>query len=320
MRPMRHLADLLAAVPLPALPRPAGPATPSGPSGAPGAPRPPGRDGVGDGGLVHDLAADLPAGHLHVWGGPPGAGKTAFLLSLLHAAAGRGRGVVYATYDLHPASLALRLLAMTAGIDRALLPDSGAVEGAGTPARPLPADALARAHAARADLARLPFDFLAARGFGVRSIRDRLVRLPFRAGVLAVDYLQGVVRTPGTEAGRVLQDLADLASQLHLAVVCAVRAGEVAGDPPEELGLARPPAHAGRGLLGDAIAAPPIVADRVGWIARAAQGTSCRAEVLRSRYGDRPTVPLRFDEATGGVARAEDAAADDPDGGALRGA
>src|SRR5688572_24419799 len=53
---MQHLGDLLAALPLPA----AGTAV-----------TPPSAETA----LVHDLGADLPAGHLHVWGGPSGAGK-----------------------------------------------------------------------------------------------------------------------------------------------------------------------------------------------------------------------------------------------------
>src|SRR5881392_2034739 len=62
------------------------------------------------------LGADLPAGHVHLWSGPPGAGKTAFLLGLLHDAARHGRPVVFATYDLPASTLALRLLAMASGV------------------------------------------------------------------------------------------------------------------------------------------------------------------------------------------------------------
>ena len=34
---------------------------------------------------VHALGAALPQGHLHVWSGEPGAGKTAFLAELAHS-------------------------------------------------------------------------------------------------------------------------------------------------------------------------------------------------------------------------------------------
>jgi hypothetical protein len=65
---------------------------------------------------AHLLSAELPQGHLHVWSGPPGAGKTAFLLGLLREAARRGRGALLATYDLSAPALALRMLAMDTGV------------------------------------------------------------------------------------------------------------------------------------------------------------------------------------------------------------
>src|SRR5438094_10323164 len=65
---------------------------------------------------AHLLGGELPQGHLHVWSGPPGGGKTAFLLGLLLDAARRGRGSCLATYDLPAATLALRALAMESGV------------------------------------------------------------------------------------------------------------------------------------------------------------------------------------------------------------
>ena len=58
-------------------------------------------------------------------------------------------------------------------------------------------DALRAAHC-RIRLSRLPFSILEARGFSVSSLEDRLVRMPYRAEVLAVDYLQAVIRKDGT--------------------------------------------------------------------------------------------------------------------------
>ena len=251
---MQHLGDLLATLPLPA----AGTAV-----------TPPSAETA----LVHDLGADLPAGHLHVWGGPSGAGKTSFLLALLHAAAAQGRRVVYATYDLPAETLALRLLAMLAGVD------AGAVaQGTLTP------DEAQRAAAVRAAVGTVPFQLLPARGLSVASLEDRLVRMPFRAEVLAVDFLQAVVREANTDPGRALRDLSALATRLHVAVVCAVRPGD--GAPGE--------AAAFSGVGTEA-------ADRVGWIAPADGSGMRRAEILRNRYGARPAVPLTLDPCSGAL-------------------
>lgn len=250
---MLHLADLLAALPLPAA---------HGSSAAPPA----------ETALVHELGAGLPAGHLHIWGGPAGAGKTAFLLALLHGAAAQGRRVVYASYDLPVETLALRLLAMLACVDAQAL-------ARGTLA---PEDA-ARAACVRAALAAVPFQLLPARGLSAVSLEDRLVRMPFRAEVLAVDFLQAVVREPNTDPGRALRDLAALATRLHVAVVCAVRS-EGAAETSSDLGA----------LDVEAVA-------RVGWIAPAGGSGARRAEVLRNRYGARTAVGLTLDPSSGAL-------------------
>ena len=279
---MLHLADLLGSIPLPPLPED---------DAAPPAARDLRADLEAccgeDASLVHDLGADLPAGHMHVWGGPSGAGKTAFLLCLLQSAAARGRRVVYATYELAPERLALRLLARTAGVEIDALPDPGS-DG---DACELEGEVLARVHAARDRLAALPFDVLSARGFSARSIHDRLVRMPFRAEILAVDYLQAVVRDADEPMGAALRELSVMADHLHVAVICAVRAADTAGgglEHPEleEIGTS------GR-------------VDRVGWIAPREETDGARkAEVLTNRHGDAPTVPLHLDGATGSFERA----------------
>jgi hypothetical protein len=337
---MQHLADLLAMIPLPALEEGAAPSLsrlPSDPLRSD-----PCRLGC-DADLVQDLGADLPAGHLHVWGGPAGAGKTSFLLSLLHAAASRGRRVAYATYDLAPESLAMRMLAMAAAVDIEALPDpTGSARGAGAPppacAREdcaLDDDALRRVHASRAALSRLPFSFLPARGFSVESIYDRLVRMPFRAEVLAVDYLQGVIRAPGTDMGEALRGLSDLADHLHVAVVCAVR---------PQAGVGAPPSLGGETISRADVIGASKIPDRVGWLgpmpveaggageSRAASdpGTEAnatrvsgassaivtseggsltiggprRAAVVHNRHGARSVLPLELDEATGALEHA----------------
>lgn len=250
---MQHLADLLASLPLPAL---------QGIAAAPPA----------EPALVHELGAGLPAGHVHVWGGPSGAGKTSFLLALLHGAAAQGRRVVYASYDLPVETLALRLLAMLAGVD-------GQSLARGT----LPHDQAARAASVRAALATAPFQMLAARGLSAASLEDRLVRMPFRAEVLAVDFLQAVVREPNTDPGRALRDLAAVASRLHVAVVCAVRS-DGAAEAATDLGA----------LAVDSVS-------RVGWIAPAGASGGRRAEVLRNRYGGRTALPLTLDPASGAL-------------------
>lgn len=283
---MQHLADLLAPLALPAVDGPLPPLT-------------------SEAALVHDLAAGLPAGHLHVWGGPSGAGKTAFLLSLLHGAALEGRRVVYATYDLPPETLALRLLAMAAEVDAAQL-------GAGT----LEPEAAVRAARVRAALLGAPFQLLAARGLGVASLEDRLVRMPFRAEVLAVDYLQAVVREPTADAGRTLRDLSALATRLHVAVICALRPDErallrvteratertaerLAGVGAERVeGLALDPVEATASVrVGVAVEA----ADRVGWIAPAGGSGARRAELLQNRYGPRTALPFTVDPHSGAL-------------------
>ncbi len=299
---MQHLADLLSPIPLPELPtdesvghppakepakepRQAGAATPDRPCAQSATALLAGHSLCGSD-LVEDLGAGLPEGHLHVWGGPDGAGKTSFLLCLLQGAAARGRRVVYATYDLSPESLALRLLAMTAGVQLQALPDPGGTSDQCT----LGLDELARAHAAREYLSTLPFEVQPARGFSAASLHDRLVRMPYRACIVAVDYLQGVIRAPGTEMGVALRQLSELAAQLHVAVVCAVRAGDEAAAELEEMrerGLSLP--------------------DRVGWIAPLMRDSQevgdRRAEVLHNRHGATPAVPLHLDEATGSLDR-----------------
>lgn len=305
MRAMLHLADLLASIPLPSLEEEAVPLSPAeqGPS--------PAMQGCGpdDPSLMHDLGGDLPAGHVHVWGGPSGAGKTAFLLCLLRSAAARGRRVVYATYELSPESLALRLLAKASGIDLAALPDPGGKQEDCSLSQ---AD-LRRAHGAREALAALPFDILPARGFSASSLGDRLVRLPFRAEVLAVDYLQGVVRSAdlsdanlsganlggagASSMGATLRELSDMASHLHVAVICAVRAADTAGG-----GLEHP--ELDEAMLEDVRAGERP--DRIGWLRTEADNApgARTAEVLRNRHGTAASVPLRLDDATGAFERA----------------
>jgi len=287
---MKHVGDLLARLSLPA--DPDGPPDPEG----------------GDADLerrsegaicrpdwLHELSAGLPAGHLHLWGGPPGVGKTSFLLSLLHAEAWRGRRSIYATYHLAASSLAMRLLAMAAGLDVEAL----------TTGELSPAEAR---HAARTRrcLARLPIWILEARGFSVASLADRASRLPFRADVLAVDYLQAVIRPTGTDLGHAVRGFTALASRLHMAVVVALQGAK---DPPLASDAGRPGSaellREKSGPFG-ADLAPLALADRAGWIVPALGVGRRRVEVIRNRYGERASVPLRIDPATGAFARAEE--------------
>ncbi len=280
---MEHLAKLLAPIPLPeALPKSGGLPT------------------AVEGALVHDLGADLPAGHLHVWGGPPGAGKTSFLLSLLYEAALGGRRAVYATYDLPASTLALRLLAMLADVQTDALPEAGRPLDADGPA--LTREEARRASAVRAGLEPLPFWILESRGFSAASLGDRLVRMPYRPDVVVVDYLQAVIREPGTELGTALRELSDMAARLHLAVLCVFRSDPGRHDEPCDAGTAtdvgrREPVDAS--VAGASLA---DVADRVGWIAPAEGSGARRAQILANRYGDRPSMPLRIDDATGRLA------------------
>lgn len=240
--------------------------------------------------MARRLGGDLPAGHLHVWGGPSGAGKTSLLLSLLHGAASRGRPVVYATYDLPPSSLAMRALAMLADVDVGRLPDPG-----GAPSSRLSPAQAARLASVRDELRALPVHVLPARGFSVASLADRVVRAPERAQVLVVDYVQAVIREPGTALGSTLRALSDLATHLHLAVVCVFRAEPV---PTTEDANGETQDRADRPLLAEAEG----VADRIGWIAPADGSGVRRAEILRNRYGERPSVPLELDAASGRLA------------------
>jgi len=271
---MDHLRSLLESIPIPA------------------ARTTPDRDErealLSTGGLVHELGADLPAGHVHVWGGPSGSGKTSLLLALLQSAARRGRTVVYVTYDLAPPSLALRMLAMLAGVPVQGLPDPGGEADA----HALSDDELQRLGRVKAALMALPFYVLPARGLSVASIADRLVRTPDRPEVIVVDYVQAVVREPGQPLGAALQEFSDLAVHLHLGVLCVFRPTEAPGARAED--RLRDPATA------DGVHA---VADRVGWIAPEGDEGLRRAEIVTNRYGATPSVPLRFDPATGTLRR-----------------
>lgn len=272
MRVMKHVADLLADLDLPAATggdAPAGGAGANGGTDEGGASAPPALPGLGLGGgaLLHDLGADLPSGHLHLWAGPRGVGKTAFLLALMGGAAAGGRRVVYATYHLPGQTLALRLLAMLAGVDATTL-----AEGRLTP------EQAHAAAAAREMLARQALWILEARGMTATSLEDRLVRMPFRAQVLAVDYLQAVVRPEGQDLGTLLRFLSDLASRLHVAVVGSLEANEA----PRDVGQ---------------------FADRAGWIALAGTPGDRRAEIIENRYGARPAMGLHLDETSGVLRR-----------------
>jgi hypothetical protein len=251
---MKHLGDLLSDLPLPDV---VGEAQ---------------SDGLCEPDPIFDLSADLPAGHLHLWGGPAGAGKTCFLLNLLFHAAVHGRRCLYVTYHLSAQSLAIRLLGIAASLDTEAIATSHLTE-----------EQAARAAGARACLSRLPIHVLEARGCSVASIEDRLVRMPFRAEVAAVDYLQAVVRDPGAEIGSTVRALSSLASRLHVSVVAAIQA------------------------KGEGLPEGARLADRAGWIAPAGGSGLRRAEVIQNRYGARPAVPLRLDKATGALRRLDDA-------------
>ena len=245
---MRHVGDLLAGLELPCAA---------------------GRDPTDllDGALLHDLGADLPAGHCHLWGGPPGAGKTAFLLSLVCGAARQGRRAVFATYNLPAETLANRLLGMTTGLDAAAIATGR-----------LDLEEKKLAALGRQALTRLPIFVLEARGIAVPSLEDRLVRMPFRAEVMAIDYLQAVIREEGKDLGALVRDLSSLASRLHVAVIATLQPGAQARE------------------VGNLV-------DRAGWIAPADTSGLRRAEVIQNRYGERPSLGLRLDEVTGILSR-----------------
>lgn len=212
------------------------------------------------------LGAPLPQGHLHVWSGPPGAGKTAFLLGLLLGEARRGRHVVLASYDLSAAALALRLLAMESGVP---LHD---LEGA-----ELSSAEAADVARARARIEGLPFYLLEARGLTVASLEDRCVRAPCRVDVLGVDYAEAVVRPSSQPVAGAFRDLSSLAQQRWIAVVAIARSSPLERGAPDEI----------------------LTADRVGWIAPdTATGTSAAA-VIVNRHGAKPSCRLRLDPESG---------------------
>ena len=248
--------------------------------------------------LLHDLGADLPAGHLHLWGGPKGAGKVSVLLSLLCGAAARGRRILYVTYDLPATALARRVLAMHAGVALGDVPEEGVDVNRGSPNYEA---AILRLHRARKGLAPLPLSILEARGLGVGSLKDRIVRMPFRPEIVAVDYLQGVKRTPGLDLAAAVRELTDLASHLHLSLVCTVKADGATANAARA-GFAGPGdlmswAHDLRG-------AP----DRVAWLApesepaRAGEGLR-RAQILHNRHGETGGYALRVESDSGAIRR-----------------
>ena len=245
--------------------------------------------------LPDPLAADLPRGHLHLWGGPDGAGKRSFLLALVRHAAARGQGVLYVTYNLPAESLARRLLAMLARVAPDALPDGAAASSQLSPTE------AARARAARKALSDLPFALLEARGFGVRSLADRLVRLPWRASVCVVDTLQGVVRPRGQDLSGAMQDLSALASHHHVAVLCSVRA---AGVDLQAFGQDRSPDR----VCAWALSSPAAPTAEGGHAAPAGENATgptdtCTriAEVLHNRHGACARTPLSYDLRTGSI-------------------
>ncbi len=226
---------------------------------------------------VHALGAALPQGHLHVWSGAPGAGKTAFLLGLLREAARHGRPTLLATYDLPASALALRLLAMEAGVSLVEL-DRGRLVGSDAQSAAL----------ARARLSELPMEILEARGLSTASLEDRLVRSPLRIDVLGVDYVEAVVRAPhagippgGDGVPATLHELSELAKRRWLSVVATVRT------PPR--GTLTPAGEATAGTL-DA-----QHADRVGWIAPRDEHGAAEASLLTNRHGQLTSCRLRLD-------------------------
>lgn len=222
---------------------------------------------------VHALGAALPQGHLHVWSGAPGAGKTAFLLGLLREAARHGRPTLLATYDLPASALALRLLAMEAGVSLADL-DAGRLVGSDAQAAAL----------ARARLSELPLHLLEARGLSTASLEDRLVRSSARIDVLGVDYVEAVVRAVpahGDGVPATLHELSELAKRRWLSVVATVRT------PPP--GVAAPAGAAA------ASAIDPCDADRVGWIAPLDEHGAAEASLLSNRHGQLTSCRLRLD-------------------------
>lgn len=239
---------------------------------------------------VHLLGADLPQGHLHVWSGPRGGGKTAFLLGLLHSAASRGRPAVLATYDLPAATLALRLLAMESGVPLS-----------GLETQTLSAADAAAASRARARLSSIPLYLLEARGLTVDSLEDRCARAPRRIDVVGVDFVEAVVRQGDEPMSAAFRDLSALAHRRWVAVVAIARAS-----PSERL------------ATGAAALVNPVgLADRIGWIdtpsitdagntvgpagspgSANAPGTSV-AMLLANRHGPRASAALRLDAACG---------------------
>ena len=243
------------------------------------------------------LGGDLPPGHLHVWSGPAGAGKTALLLGLLHDAARRGRVAVLATYDLPAASLALRLLAMASGVPLHEL------EVAVGPGR-VPSEHAMAAARARTRLASLPLYILEARGMSVASIEDRLVRSPLRPEVLGVDFLEAVVRPEGRPIESALAELASLASRRFVAVVCSARAaGAMSADrvgriaPTEALTVTDAATATDAATVAEAAASTPHPA-----------GRGCvDATLLSNRHGRSISCRMRVDGPAARLVSSDDA-------------
>ncbi len=220
---------------------------------------------------AHRLGGELPLGHLHLWGGPPGEGKSALLLALLHDAARRGRPALFATYDRSAPTLALRLLAMTSGVPFADLDAGRLSEAAG-----------AAAARARARIEALPFSILEARGLGVAALEWHAVRAFARVEVVGVDFLEAVVRPAGQPRHGTLDDLGALARRHHAAVVVVSR-----------------DALSGADAAPDAVDPPEArAADRVLWLGPARGAAVGEARIVANRHGARSSCPLNFDAPT----------------------
>ena len=189
--------------------------------------------------LDSHLGGGLRAGELILVGGPPGQGKTTFVLQMARACATVGDAAVYLTYEHPAADVLARLLAMEAGLRfganafalselRAVLSDDAQADG-GLAQRLAGLDEGERALTGIAGYAqRLAVLGASGRPVDLAGLRRLVLDAP-TPPVLFVDYLQKVAveSGPADEAARVTvvaEALKDLALEAGVPIVAVVAA------------------------------------------------------------------------------------------------
>lgn len=132
-------------------------------------------------GLVDlDRMVDIRDGKLLVVGARPGMGKTSFAAGLAHTMLRAGRAVLFASLEMEPHEVALRMIAALARVNGRDL-ENGIVQLFDQP----------RVERAHADLCALPMQFTTAMTLdAIEAAAHRMAHAKPRLGMVVIDYLQ----------------------------------------------------------------------------------------------------------------------------------